>query len=470
MTINNPHFKQSQRFADLHQEYDLVDTLYGGTAAMIQAGELYLPKEPMEGAENYRNRLNNSTLLPKYKRTIKKGVGKAFAKGINIEVPEPLQRLVDNVDGSGTSLETFAKNLLDSAINYGITYLLVDFPETGEIKTLADERASGAYPYFVEIKPTQLLDLKVAYIASRVALTYFRFLEQQFEYAVDGVTQMFVEQTKEFIRHDSGVIEYNIYRKDKDGREYLYYNTILKGFTVIPVVPVYGNKIAPFYGSPTLIDLAYMNVKHWRKQSDLDHNEHYGLVPILGLKGFQETVDANGNVDKFVLSANTAVKLPEGGAIEWTKADADGIKAARESIKHLEAQMDEAGLELTAAQQLGPETATGRIIDAAEANSILKAISVDLEWSLYEAILIAGSYIGVDATQTTVDLDTTYTVSAMGDFTGMIQLYKIGVLDKEDIINEAKARNLFQSEDVVNRDRTKLFAVVDKPEDTKEIE
>ena len=120
-------FKQSQNLQDLASKWDLVDTLAGGTDAMRDAGREYLKQNPKEPNEKYRDRLSRATLTNKYMRTIEKGVGKAFARKVNLVLPPALEPMLINVDGQGTSFESFSKNLLKDTINYGITYVLVDY-------------------------------------------------------------------------------------------------------------------------------------------------------------------------------------------------------------------------------------------------------------------------------------------------------------------------------------------------------
>lgn len=452
------HFRESATMQELGAQYVLVNDLYGGTEAMRDAGTLYLPKEPMESARNYKDRLGRSTLTPVYKRTIKKAVGKAFSRPMTVTGPSALDPLKDNADGAGTSLETFAKQLLDDAINYGITYILVDYPRMGDVANLAQERASGAFPYFVEIKPTQVLDLRVDYINNKAQVVYFRFYESLMDYDSDGVTQIAVEQAKEIFLGDDGNVYFNTYRKKAAGQEEIVESGQIVGLNVIPIVPVYGNKTQPFMGTPTLIDLAYMSVKHWQKQSDLDWNEHFGLTPMLALKGLENKADpetGKKDTDAFAVSASMVINLPTDGDIKWVTADATGIKAGQDSLDRLLREMSEAGLELTSAQTTGAETATGRIIDASESNSILKGIVLDLEWSLYNAMLIAGEYIGVNATDTEIKLDTTYTVFNQTDMTFLLELHKAGIITDEEIREELKTRKTFLSE--------KVDAGLDKP-------
>lgn len=433
------HFAPNAKFARLGEKYAKVEALWGGTDAMREAGEVYLPKEPAEALANYKARLARAVLFPAYTRTIKTSVGKAFAKPMNVKAPDMLMQLVDNADSAGTSLETFAKTLLEDAINYGITYLMVDYPVVDPNATLADERAMGAFPYFVNIKPTSVCEAHVGYVDGVAQLIYFRFLETANEYT--GTQQVVVEQAKEFILED-GVVTYNIYRKDKNNKEYLYDSNVLVGMDLIPILPVYGNKTSNFHGEPTLYDLAELNIAHWQTFSDYRGIVHAVSCPILVLKGVHDTVDDNGVKQEVVISPNTAMRIPAEGDVKWVEVTGGSITSAKEALADLEAKMAVCGLELTVPRATGAETATGRLLDAAESNSLLKSIAVDLEWSLYAAFCYAGMYIGVDATATEVQINTDYTVSLAGDMNTVMELYREGLLTAQEVINEAKNRQM----------------------------
>lgn len=446
-------FNKTTTFAELSDKWELVDTLYGGTDAMRDAGRLYLKQNPAESLAKYRDRLSRATLTNRYKKSIKQAVGKAFASKMNVKLPIGLQQLVINADGTGTSLETFSKNAMDNAINYGITYLLVDYPQaTGD--TLAAQRESGAFPYFVEIKPTQLLELRVEYINNKAQLTYFRFYEELSSYEPGLLGAESTEQVREFTLEDDGSITYAIYRKEKNKPEVLYDAGVMVGMGGIPIIPIYGNKTQSYMGEPVLMDLAHLNVKHWWKQSDLDWNEHFGLTPILKLEGIDLGTDPEtgaSKIDSFVVGASTVVAVPTGGNLAWTTADASGIAAAQTSLDRLLKEMDESGLELTSPQSNGAETATGRLIDAAESNSILKGIVLDFVWQLYQAVIIAGEYIGIDASNADISLDTTYTVSGAANTSDMpmlLSLVEKGVITVEEMRAELQSRRVFVSEKV----------------------
>ena len=114
------------------EHWELIDDLIGGTLAMQMAGEKWLPKEPAEELARYTVRLNRSVLFGAYRDTVKDLASKPFAKPVTLQgnMPEKLADIAANVDGEGANITQFARQLLTTAINRGLTHVLVDYPNT----------------------------------------------------------------------------------------------------------------------------------------------------------------------------------------------------------------------------------------------------------------------------------------------------------------------------------------------------
>lgn len=422
---------KTQALVDLEEKWTRVDMVWGGTDTVRANNILF--RNTLESQEDYEDRKKRSTLNAAFKRTVKKSVGKAFASEMEVNVPSQLEYLLLNCDRSGTSLQTFAKDALEEAIKYGVYYILVDSPDT-PVQSAYEQELFNVRPYFIGIKPLNVITIDTDIINNELVLTQFMY-----QYMVDD--NVFYAD----YRLGDGVVEVTIY-DDEEVVTNEYTLSLLR----IPLVPIYGDKIAPFIGQPVLDEMIHLVLKHYWKQSELDWNEHYGLTPILQIAGAESRADAatgESSMDHFKLGASTTVVTANQGDVRWTTSDSAGIKAAQDSLDRLLKEIDEAGLELTVRKEVA-ETATGRRLDASEANSILKSIAVDLEWSLYDAIVIAGEYLNVDASGTEVNLDTTYTVDTVSDIELLFKLFQAGILTLEETRTEIKARRIIISESV----------------------
>jgi hypothetical protein len=122
------------------------------------------------------------------------------------------------------------------------------------------------------------------------------------------------------------------------------------GLAYIPFVPIYGQRKGFMCGSAPLLDLAYLNVKHWQSQSDQDTILHVARVPILAMT-------CGDDAPTLTVGASSAVKLPIGGKLEFVEHTGAAIGAGASSLDDLEEQMIQAGAELLV-KKPGDRTAT----------------------------------------------------------------------------------------------------------------
>lgn len=144
-------------YGNMVQAWDINDALMGGTLYMRQLGEAYMPRWPKEDKEYYKKRLAVATLLPAYEETINQNVGRVFAEPIQLgeNVPDQLREFAKNVDLEGSRLDVWAQAFFSLAMQYGLSHALVDYPrvDAEQVKTKADEKATGARPYVTMLNP-----------------------------------------------------------------------------------------------------------------------------------------------------------------------------------------------------------------------------------------------------------------------------------------------------------------------------
>ena len=86
--------------------------LMGGTRAMRDSGETYLPKFKAEDREQYDARLSQSWLFNGYKKTAKDMTGRVFDKPVELgDGAEQIEEWAMNIDMQGRDLSTFAHDV-----------------------------------------------------------------------------------------------------------------------------------------------------------------------------------------------------------------------------------------------------------------------------------------------------------------------------------------------------------------------
>ena len=429
-------------FRSASEKWDLVDALMGGTDTMRGAGEEYLPKYSLENNELYSMRLKTSTLFNAYKKAVETNVGKITARKIQVEGGSTmLQDFIGNVDSTGRSLHDFSKDLLRNAINHGVSFILVDYPKSDQPLTLAD--VNRAKPYFVDINAQQLLSIKSKMYNGVEELCYFKYQTTSTPDFIgwDSVDDEQIVQIREYMKnYDTGTIEYRV-KENREGGWVTSEEGIMEGLDFIPVIPLYGNRTSFFLGEPLLNDLAELNIRHWQSSSDQQWVLHFARSPVMFGTGIDNR-DENGLPQQINVGPNSVVLTDRTDAdLKYVEHSGSAIGAGREDLKDIEDQMAVMGLDISV-DRTGNMTATGRAIDAASADSILKSVAVQLEEALTTALLLVEVFYG-STTPFTVDVNKEYIPvfdqKEMGD---IWEMYREGLITAGDLLREAKRRNL----------------------------
>ena len=381
-------------YQELMARWELPLYLMGGTLAMRKAKRKYLPQEPGEEDSLYEARLKRTILYGIYSKTIRTLASIPFIDPIICEnVPQTLEYLKTSCTDNGESLAEFAQQLLEDALNLGIAHFLVDFTRIPDIENmnLAEERALGARSYFARIDPVNILGW-VFDITGRLAQIRI------YEYAtIQG------EDFSEVHEHQVRVItptEFTLYRlrnvkiKDKRGsaketQAWVADEPIPNPLGFIPLVTFYGNKDGePMRATPVMEELAWLNLRHYQKLSDLDNIEHVANTPFLFAKGFEAD-----ELEDVVVGVNSLVSTTsEQADIKYVEHTGAAINASQNSIKELEKRAVVMGADFLAQTATSRQTAYAKSVDTGKTLSVLQAIVNNLSEALAKGYKIAGSW------------------------------------------------------------------------------
>lgn len=390
----------NQEWLEMQAFWHLTASLRGGTPAMREAGKKYLPQEAGESEQAYRNRLDRSVLTNLYKKTVTKLVGKPLKKGIKLleDVPPELKKFEPNIDNQGTSLNVFARNILEAAIDDGVTHILVDYSDTQNVAgdfpdgslTLEQEESLGVRPYARHVRAADLIGWKWQIANNKRVLTQIRLHEFV---KVPGENE-FVQETRERIRVIEPFLQ-RVYEKSLDNdQEEDQWNLIEAKPTTMPIVPLvtfYTNKVGYMLGRPLLQDIAYLNVAHWQSDSDQRNILHIARIPILFATGFGDD-DSQVSIE---IGSNTFARAPKGATLEYVEHTGKGIESGVHDLKDLEERIQLLGMELLVKRPQGNVTATARTMDQVEADSELGLIAKELENALNKMLDLFGRWIGL---------------------------------------------------------------------------
>ena len=377
----------SSAYSRMAPKWDLADALLGGTDALRSRGETYLPRHDKETRKNYDNRLSRATLVNVYEDTLDTLSGKPFTEDIVLgeDVPKAVEDLMEDVDQQGTALQPFCRAWFREAWAKAFSHVLVDHP-IGEKKfdgagnvrprTLDDDRRDGLRPYWVRIRPENVLAAYAEVVDGRERLVHVRILEVSVERV--GWEEVCVERIKVLEPGTWQVLKY-----DETRKEWVEESSGATGLDYIPLFTFYaGKRVGLHEAKPPLHDLAHLNISHWQSSSDQRNVLTVARFPILAASGFtpEVVVGPDGQSSQKVdIGPNTylTTEAPEG---KWYYVEHTGaaIEAGRKDLEDLERQMATYGAEFLK-RRPGGETATGRALDSAEATSYLASTVMDFQ-------------------------------------------------------------------------------------------
>jgi len=447
-----------------HQQmpaWKVMRAVLGGNHYFRGVARDYIPRLPNETDACYDRRLSGNLFSPYTQRIVDAACGLILRKPIVLEGGNEKYwtEWRKNCDRQGTDLDEFARRLLQLSIGYGHASMLVDFPKADNIKTLADEIQARLTPYLGIVEPWEVLGWRQDVRQDGGELQQVRLREVVVE--PDGE---FGEETIEQIR----VLErgsYRLFRKDKSG-EWAEVESGRTSLDRIPLVTTYSDKKSVMMSEPALLDVAYINLAHYRLQSQHLNALQVAGFPLLVLKGF-DSQDQNIQID---VSKALAFGSDAGAGASYVEPSNAAFGAYQVELTELETQMSNLGISILAEQKRVAESGLSKQMDRADSNSMLAVISADLEQCLQKAVDMAAEYAGqeppkvaisrdfdskrLDGTEVTA-INTMFTSGLIDQETALHLLYQGEVLDDsldvEDILSRAENEELHDMEMQVQR-------------------
>jgi hypothetical protein len=444
----NPVSLTTAEYDRMAVDWTVVDTLWGGTDAMRKSGKRFLPQMPDEPETAYSARLLQSVLTNVYKDTIEKLVSKPLKQPVTLrdDVPEKIQAYRGNIDGQGTDLDVFTKQLGEAALNHGLTHMLVDYPQTETDTTVLEERQGEIRPYAVHYIAPQVIGWKSEVVNGRRKLTQVRIAEESFE-DVSEFQQVLVRRirvlepgfyrTYELVEVGNGQSDWVL----TDSHVVTANGQVLD---FIPWVTIYSNKINFMVAKPAMMDVAHLNVTHWQSDSDQRNILHIARVPILFGSGLGE----EDSVIKISIGSTTFVKGQISSDLKYVEHSGKGIEAGERDLESLVQRMATLGLNMLVRKNVSGNssgTATARSLDQSEADSPLSMFARELENGLEQALDFFGVFMALgpdDGGSVELFKDFSLTLRDTDDIKELGQMRARGDLSQPTYWQELKRRNL----------------------------
>ena len=426
--------------------WNMIDTILGGTGPMREAADLYLPQHEQESTVNYQERLGRCTLFNMTELTLGTWVGKPFSAPVklNDDVPKEIVNIANDIDMRGNNITVVARDWFRESLAKSFSHILIDMPaltdEEREGRTLEDDNKDNIRPYWVLIKPENLIFAESQIINGREKLTHVRILETIVKRV--GFAEVITEQIRIL---EPGWFEIWEKQFDNKSRKKFKWVRIQSDFielNEIPLITFYANRTGLMEGKPPLEDLAHLNIRHWQSTSDQINILTVARFPMLAVAG---ATDQSG--DTMVIGPRQLLGTKDAQGRFYVEHTGKAIKSGKDDLEDLEEQMASYGAEFLK-RKSGSHTATGRALDSSESMSPLQDMVVRFTESMGDALNITAKWLKIEGGGGTVDIATDFSISGQDDaeLKILMEARKNGDISTIDFLNELKLRGIL-SED-----------------------
>ena len=414
---------------DTTAEYDamlpawqMIDALCGGTASMRAAGADYLPTFAIEreewlngGEADYQARINRAFLFNGTRDAIDDAASKPFAKPVTITggLPDQLSEIEANADLEGSTLTDLAAAVFRDAVAHGLSFLLVDYSVAGDVDDRLEEKKQALRPYFTHIKARDLFAIRHRRTAGGGReIVQIRYREVDHESDGGDFGNCLVEVIRVITASIGGVPGTVRVFKRREGQQEYVEDTDAAAPYLLPSIalePLYTRQTGFMAAMPYFEDLAWMNVDHWQKTSQLNG--------ILAVQSFALLVGygvPKEQVPKNMPLAATRVLMfseqkEEGVGLEYIEHSGSGTKTLIEKMDRLEANMVQLGqqpnVELSKNQ-----TATGASLHADSEETVAESWARSLR-----ELLVKCFQHGADLAQVALPQDFDISIHSQAD-------------------------------------------------------
>jgi hypothetical protein len=445
----DPVAEPYDNYCDMRADWDLVESLLGGTTTMREAGEKFLPKFGSEDADDYKARLKATFLNNMFCEAIDNICAKPFKQPISVvgDLPEELEDLQKNCDQAGTNLTQFGKKNYKGGASHGLVFAYVDMPTN-------PNREIGVRPYFSFYPASSLIGAKferskkTGELRPRQIRLQETRTEDDGEFGEKTISVIRVVTGPEFDDQDKVIAKgtVQLWEKGPDDDKHIPGEPIEYDYPGIPFEAYNPGKVGNYLAKPPLMNLAHTNIEHWQSSSDQKSILHFARIFQIVVSGANKT-DRDNNKH---IGPNRVWYLSSKEAKAWIlEHSGAAIEAGERDIKAIEERARaQAGEPLTIGS--GSETATGRAIDDNNSQSKAQAWAEELGAFLERLYRHAAKWLDLelpDDFRIDVFKDFSLTARRDEDLKHLRESRFNRELSRETFLNESKKRGVI-SEDL----------------------
>lgn len=408
VTVCHPEYEARQN------EWRRIAAVLAGRDAVVEAGEEFVPMLGGQDGGQYNSYLLRGLWFGATQRTRKGIVGLVFSQSPQVSVPISIEPFLEDITLTDVSLQEFAKEVFSEVVAYNWGGVLVDVSPNTTPTLATDNR-----PYFSFYHAFNVRWWKRERINGKLQPTCVILREEREDpipdedygsqmvviYRVLKLTQHTDEKGRTFWAYiqeewEQATDPKDPFNKDKKWRLMRVITPQRKdqslNFIPFTFMTTEGNE--PHICKSDLLDLADMNIDHWRLTVDLRHGLHFTALPTPCASSVPDGLELRIGSETAWTSSSPDFKA---WFLEYSGAGIGSIQEAIERDEHLMALL---GSRLLETQKRASETAEAMVIRQAGEDSVVMSAARSVEKGIEKALWHMAYWVGEEDPKTSVSL------------------------------------------------------------------
>ena len=283
MAVNAKHPEYSKNLT----KWQLMRDALAGEVAK----EKYVPKLSDQEEDEYSAYVGRAEFYNATARTQVALTGLLFAKPPKVELPEALKTIGENISLDDDTLEALAKNIANECLSVGRCGVLVDLPsvEKADYSKLEAERLN-LRAYATLYKAENIINWKTTKINGSNVTSLVVLAETYAEPTQDEFVDKIKTRYRVLDLHE-GYYRQRVFSETKAGNfevvSEIYPSANERKLEYLPFTFFNVNDLKTAVEKPPLLDLAKVNISHFRSEVDLEHGTHFTALPTPYVTGYQ---------------------------------------------------------------------------------------------------------------------------------------------------------------------------------------
>ncbi len=428
MRIDEPNRLCQEYMSD----WKLITDLIAGEKRIKNAGELYLPKLSGQTESDYKKYVARGCLFNALARTLQGMVGAIMRTNAVIEAPDQLQPILEDATIYQQTIQEVIRDTVYNVLSYGFFGILVDMPAATSASIIA-------YPYMALYKCTDILNWRTRVVGDDEQLSAIVLSEVRYK---DDIENAYNQISERIIRvcfiDDDGIYKQRVFLRSDVGNEDIW---VQEGDDIVPTRAGVPFREVPFvffnslgiYPSPTkppLLDVGYLNIKHWQVSTDYYHGLHYCAIPTPWAAGFRVEGDLYIGSQKAWVSDDPNAKC---GYLEFTGS---GLAAIEKALTKLETLMAVMGARLLEEQKSGVESAEAIKLRVSGDSVTLSTIAQVVEEGITLVLKYICTWMGISDSNIKVSMNRDFVSSKLSaqDITALLSAVQAGRISMDTFL------------------------------------